>query len=178
MNDPDHPGFCTECGAPLRESDTFCTSCGAEPGNPPSRPHAYAKPKTDTLMIAGILSLISAVLALVIGTYYILDAEAVGRSIYETRETGLWDAAGFGLDTIVLVCTAVGALLIVSGVLALIAAAASFVKRSYAVALTVCIISAVLGLMMLVGIIGFVAAYVIYKAKNDFKDNKRDENRL
>ncbi|MCL1979278.1 MAG: zinc ribbon domain-containing protein [Methanomassiliicoccaceae archaeon] len=176
MEDNDSPNFCTNCGAPLRDSDTFCNSCGAAKNagaaRTPSSAQRYPEQKGNKLMVFGLLSAIWAIAAIGLGLNYILSADAIASELdsYE----GIWEAlydAGITYDTIVGWITIIGAVLVSSGVFAAVTALLCLIKRAYTVALIACILSSVLGLVVLLGAIGFVVAYFLSKEKNNFIDN-------
>jgi len=57
-------------------------------------------------------------------------------------------------------------------VLAAVTAALALLRRFNMAALIACIISSVLALVLLVGVVGFIVAYFLYKSKEEFKDYK------
>jgi len=165
-----------KCGAPLRESDTFCTTCGEAIGSTPqAQPYpqyGYPQKKSNNLLIVGILSAIWALIALILGLYLVFSAEAIVGEL----DSATWDIlidSGLTYDDITGVLVMIGAIIAASGALAAVTAVLSFTKRFYVVALIACIISSILGLIILVGAIGFFVAFFIYKAKNEFKSGSR-----
>jgi len=63
-----------------------------------------------------------------------------------------------------------GILLIVSGVFGSVAAALTFARKHYPIAVMACIISAILGLAILIGIFGFFVAKWISRSKSEFME--------
>jgi len=63
-----------------------------------------------------------------------------------------------------------GVLLMISGMFASVAAALTLMRRRYTVALVMCIMSAVFGLAILLGLFGLFIARWIAKSKNEFAD--------
>ena len=174
-NGGDSPCFCSICGASLRESGTFCSKCGASIGSngfavSRSNSYNYIKPKSNKLIIIGILSLAWGLYALYSGTNMALTAEATLNSVFSSYDPTFWDGKGTNLDTLITFITVAGVLISLSGIFALITAITSFFKRFYIVALVSCIISSVLALVIIIGIVGLIVAYFIHISKEDFKD--------
>ena len=63
-----------------------------------------------------------------------------------------------------------GILLIVSGVFGAVAAALTFMRRHYTIAIIACIMSAVFGLAILLGLFGLLVAKWISRSKSEFAD--------
>ena len=57
-----------------------------------------------------------------------------------------------------------------SGAFAAFTALLCIIKRFYVVALIACIISSIFALPAIIGVVGFIVAYLIYRARNEFKD--------
>ncbi|MDR0509267.1 MAG: hypothetical protein LBG63_05565, partial [Candidatus Methanoplasma sp.] len=127
--------------------------------------------KSYALMILGIACFAWAIFALYDGIYtlYNVDGEI------EAMKNILMDAGYENLlseffegDSIRNMLIAVSAVIVASGALSAIAGLLCITKRLYIVALITCIIASVLALIFLVGIIGFIVAYFIYKNKDKF----------
>lgn len=63
-----------------------------------------------------------------------------------------------------------GIMLMLSGASAVITAVLVFLGRSHTIALISCVISAILGLSIVIGFYGFLVANAIAKAKDEFID--------
>jgi len=167
--DDDSLNFCTSCGAPLRESDTFCTSCGAGVGNKeqPQAQNRIVYPKSGKLLVVVILSAVWAVIAVLLGIYVISAADTIVSNLGpDTLNTFM--NLGYGPDDIANMITIIGAVILASGVFAAVTAVLSFLKKFYFIALIACIISAVLGLSLLIGLVGFIVAFLIHSSKHEF----------
>ena len=170
--------FCVACGAPLRDSETFCTSCGRyrDAGSCPAgcQPQfgsfGVAELKSNILIIVATFAVIWVIFALSIGVYFIINAGNFA-DLLDQNELDLITSLGY---SVVDVFSMVGALLIISGVCALISAALCALKKYYYIALAACIMSAVFGLIMILGFVGFIVSFFIYKSKAEFKDSKKN----
>jgi lysylphosphatidylglycerol synthetase-like protein (DUF2156 family) len=94
------------------------------------------------------------------------------ESIVAQIESGeYWDVISEVLthEWLVTFLTVVGALITASGALAAVTALLTLTKRFYVIALLTCIFSAILGLIVIVGFVGFIVAYLISKRKHEFE---------
>ncbi|MDR1690274.1 MAG: hypothetical protein LBR42_00330 [Candidatus Methanoplasma sp.] len=123
-------------------------------------------------MTVTILSLIWALIALALGLYLALGVDSIINNFMSIPE--IWDLMleTYTEESLRSALIIEGSVLAVSGGLALVTAILSLKKRLYIIALITCILSSIFGLVMLVGFIGFIVAYLIYKAKDEFVDNK------
>ena len=170
--DEEPPNFCTSCGAPLRESDTFCTTCGASVSGHSSTAPPYAryespKPKDKRLLIMAILSAVWAVFAIWQGLEGVLAAESAVSGLESSPEFDFIFEL-FTHNELVSLIVAVSAVILASGILAAVTAILAGTKRFYTVALVACIFSAALGLIAIVGFVGFIVAYFIHTRKYEF----------
>jgi len=122
-----------------------------------------------------ILSAVWAAIALVLGLFFILGADYI-MGIFDSTPD-FWnimeDTYGYTRDDIAYSLFVTGAVIAASGAFAAVTAVLSMTKKFHFVALIACIISSLLGLIILVGAIGFIVAYFIYKAKDEFKSNNQ-----
>ena len=117
-----------------------------------------------------ILSAVWAVIASLIGIYMISIANSlVAEMGQDTLNTFL--NLGYTQDDVVNLIIAIGAVILASGLMAAVTAILSFLKKFYIIALITCIISAVLGLIILIGFVGFIIAYLIHNRKHEFGIN-------
>ncbi|MCL2148910.1 MAG: zinc ribbon domain-containing protein [Methanomassiliicoccaceae archaeon] len=170
--------FCAGCGAPLRESDTFCTACGENRGAPqaPQQGQHYMMPpkKSNSLALVAVLSAAWAAVALILGVAILLVAESFTEQFMAMPEfLDLMEEYGYTItfDEMLSSILMFGAVVAASGVLAAVTAALALAKRLYPVALIACILSSVLGLIILVGAVGFIVVYLIYRDRGDFVRN-------
>jgi hypothetical protein len=114
-----------------------------------------------------------AVFAILYGLFSILTIDTVIEALKESP--ALWDSVIEALteETLRNILLLSGAITILSGILAAIAGALSLKKRAYTAAVVTCIISAAFGLTMLIGFVGLIVAYMIYKSKDEFALNKK-----
>jgi len=175
MEDKDSSNFCSNCGAPMRDSDTFCSSCGTTVGKSAASTQQYgnSKPKSKRLTIVVVLAAIWALIALAIGLYIILSTDALLAQFDSTPNFwDIWYDAGFTRGDMYGIFQMMGAIIAASGALAALTAILSAVKRFYILALIACILSSLLVITALIGIVGLIVAYLIYKAKDEFIVNK------
>ena len=165
----DNNNFCMSCGAPLRDSDTFCTNCGSTrkgaAGSPAQQYNQPPAKKSNTLLFLGIACLLWAAFAIVIGIYYLHSVDSMIDTLMNDYEELF---ANIGEDYLRSIFVAFGAVFIASGALGAIAGLLCILKRMYIVALITCIIASVLALISVVGIVGFIVAFFIYKNKGGF----------
>jgi ABC-type Fe3+ transport system permease subunit len=164
----------------LRDSDMFCPSCGANADSytvaySSDAQHMYYQPRRERLNIVVILSAIWAVIAILFGLFLIFVVGSLLLSMDQLADPWytLWDTYGFTLDYLHTVVITVGVMFVVSGALAAVTAYLSHKKKFYIGALFTCIISSCLVMIFLVGVIGFIVVYRIYKGKNEFEDKPR-----
>jgi uncharacterized BrkB/YihY/UPF0761 family membrane protein len=177
MEKSDSSYFCPRCGAPLRASDTFCTSCGASrdgrTSNAPQNQQYNRQPqRSNRLIIIGVLSAIWAAIALWWGLDAFFSAEASMDAIWNDPAFGgtidMLEEFGITYDFMVSMVIAIGVVFIVSGALAAITAVLALTRKYYTVALIACILSAVLALIIIIGAIGLIVAYMLTKEKGEF----------
>ncbi|MDR2698727.1 MAG: zinc ribbon domain-containing protein [Candidatus Methanoplasma sp.] len=170
MEDKENSNFCSGCGAPLRDSDTFCASCGTtRGGSANTTQYGNPKPKSHTLVVAAVLSIIWALIALGLGIYFTLWVDSLMDLINSTPEyLEILNEYGITTSDMSSVLYMIGAVLIASGLFAAISAALCLMKKFYIVALIMCILASVLVITALVGIVGLIVAYLIYKGRDEF----------
>lgn len=163
--------FCVRCGAALGEGDAFCSECGNAAGDIAGC--ADRRTAADTgngrLMLAAILCLLWGLISLYVGLDTLWSVDAVMETF---AEMDLLDALIPYISEAEL-----RSLIVVTAYIFLAGAAASLtagilagIKRQYTVAVVSCIIASVLGSLALVGIFGFLVAYMIHKSKGAFVD--------
>ncbi|MCL2509926.1 MAG: hypothetical protein FWF07_02465 [Methanomassiliicoccaceae archaeon] len=171
------------CGAPLGESETFCTRCGTKCGTaaPPAQQQTQynyntansPQPVSHRLTVVVVMSLIWAAFGLVVGLVLVFYANSIVDQMVQSDPSSLdvFDALGVSAyDFSVML----GTIFAVSGALAAITAALCLMKKFYIVTLVICIISAVLVIWLLIGIVGLIVAFLIYRAKHEFKGGNRN----
>jgi len=175
MADTESNNFCRFCGAPLRESDTFCGACGASIRSNPSAASsgAYARPqpKTNRLMIAGALSVVLAAVTIALGLYAIITSGTLADTLvssFTQQDMTVYDEYEILRDYIADLLVVSGAMLVASGALSVVTAITAFEKKMYVVSLSTCVVSMVLSLSMLIGLVGLVVVYLIYRSKDEF----------
>jgi len=168
------PNFCAQCGAQLDDADSFCVRCGKEIGSAPSATAAPAyvqqvsSKRSTTLWVIFFLGLLWGVNATYSGIDIILNA----KDILDLVDISVFEDAGIDPQMLVDMMTAIGAIILISGILALITAVLVFMRKFHTIALICCIISSILALIALVGIIGLIVAYFLNKSKNEFTPTK------
>ena len=170
MEDYTPPRYCVKCGSLMQNNETFCTICGAKTNSSGAEKSSQ---KGNKLLVIGIFSVIWALCGIGLGLDTILTADEF-ISQTDSLMPGFWDAMeefGITADYIESMIVSIGAVITVSGLLAAITAVLSFAKRQYTIALIACILSSILALILLVGIIGFIVAYFITQAKEEFVDS-------
>ncbi|MDL2241787.1 zinc-ribbon domain-containing protein [Bacteroidales bacterium OttesenSCG-928-L03] len=172
MDDEESLGFCTNCGAPLHSSDTFCTHCGKNVGDDPlpapSDQYNRLGMKNTTLTLIGVLSAIWAIIALYAGAMMVNDVDFIIDLMKEDPAT--WEKIAAYEEVLRTTLIAVGALMIVNGALCIVTAITCIMEKYYIVAFGSCLIASILLLIALVGIVGLIMSYFIYKNKDSFKE--------
>ncbi len=173
--------FCNNCGKELTEDDKFCPQCGAvvtyyEESNP-SGEEMTNRYNTE-LIIVGAFCLIWALIA-IFSFGWMLTADMAGMLKEPDVIQQIMDAGGYTYEEAVqLIDQSIGAIyavvgvIVASGVLALIAAIFCFIRRFYILTLILIILSSILGLVLVLGVIGFVFAVLVYNWREGFKDYK------
>lgn len=123
-------------------------------------------------MTASILCALWALFALGIGLYSLLGAENLIETMMS--DPAIWDQISplYSKEELESGFFLVGVTFTASGALAAISSLLCVTKRFYIIALVACIISSAFALVALIGVIGFLVAYLIYRGKNEFKDQK------
>lgn len=170
----DGTGFCVRCGAALGEGDAFCSECGNAAGDIAGCADcrtvaAEADTSNGRLMLAAMLCLLWGLISLYVGLDTLWSVDAVMETF---AEMDLLDALIPYISEAELRSS-----IVVTAYIFLAGAAASLtagilagIKRQYTVAVVSCIIASVLGSLALVGIFGFLVAYMIHKSKGAFVD--------
>jgi uncharacterized Zn finger protein (UPF0148 family) len=136
---------CPKCGSLYEEWDVYCVHCGwtfDKGASADAKEHNT--PRSKKLTILGILT------ALWGGFASVLALES-------------FDPSFLNVDVLS------GLLLTISAVLAYITVVLIMERKFFYCALIACILSAVFGLVIIMGAVGFVAAFLIYKSKKEFK---------
>ena len=159
----DGPSYCSKCGAQLIESDSFCVRCGAKIEELSSSAPAYVQPvsskRSTVLWIIIVLGLIWTVIAILTSIEAFFETEAIAEMV---------DPGPFDIQFIKSMVIALGVMFLISGIMSLITAVLAFVRKFHTAALVCCIFGSILAVISLVGIIGLILAYFLYKAKNEF----------
>ena len=168
MDDDVPLNFCTECGANLHEYDRFCPACGHNiSSNGPSPTHYGTK--TSRLPAAVVMSFIWAVIGIISGACFLLFVDALTDLIINSP---IWESVADlygGEEWVRNSVIQSGSLLLISGVLAAVTGILCRAKRYFLIALIACIAGSVLMLTEIIGIIGFITAYLIYVSRNEFQ---------
>ncbi len=190
--------FCYKCGASLPEGSDFCPECGASIRNngTTQRTETAARPasglKKDLgaipilIMVYGILAIIGALLTLLVGASLetMIDTfrEFVKEGVISQDEfdqlmsmLGLVDEAA--IQAVKTKFITEGAILALSGILALVSANFCSKLQNFKAALTCCMVASGVTLFMMVfldptgiilAIVGFIISYLIYQKKDLF----------
>ncbi|UAL07051.1 MAG: zinc-ribbon domain-containing protein [Candidatus Methanogranum gryphiswaldense] len=167
--------FCTQCGASIKEDDTFCPECGHQAGETSEFAAEYeAKKKSDIANNAKNYTLAIVILCAAWGIFALYDglsmALNVDTLIQQLKDSDVWETV---LQYMTeqqfrdLIAT-LGYVLAASGVCALIAGLLVGLKKFYMGAVIACSVASVLGLVVIVGVFGFVVVYLITKTKGVF----------
>ena len=176
--------FCTHCGQRITKDTAFCPSCGAQVSEMMEAPAGYgSSPAVNTsalessLKTISIIMVISAVLLLAMGIYYLATVDA---QINQLTSSSFWSSIvdayadlGYTEDQIIEMMKtsliASGAVYTITGVCLAIASACGFTKKMYTVGLICCIIATVLSITSIIGlIIGIIVTIKYSKTKPVF----------
>ncbi len=136
---------------------------------PPPAPKTFGVEKNNIgLPVIGVLSAIWALGALGLGLMLVINAEAIADLALESYGQEFFDEYGITYEFFMQFVALLGAVLTASGALAAVTAVTAFMKKFYTVALVTCIISSILGMVILLGIIGLFVANLIRHAKDEF----------
>ncbi len=190
--------FCYKCGASLPNGADFCPECGASIRNAGTseRVEYTARPSSGLkkdlgaipilIMVYGILAIIGALLTLLVGASLESMIDTFREFVKEGVITqddfdqlmnmlGLVDEAA--IPAVKLKFITEGAILAISGILALVSANFCSKLQNFKVALTCCMVSSGVTLFMMVfldptgiilAIVGFIISYLIYQKKDLF----------
>jgi magnesium-transporting ATPase (P-type) len=168
----DKPAFCPTCGAHLGESNTFCAKCGAgiddESTTTSPKMQNSTSQRSTIMWVIIILAAIWAVFAIIWGIWAIISAQA---QIDGALTSDILDTLNqFDIDpqTLVTAVQAIGAVFLISGIMAAMTAVLVLLRKQHTIALILCIIGSILALIALVGIIGLIMAYYLNKSKGEF----------
>ena len=161
--------LCAACGAPLRESDTFCTRCGATKAV--AAPVVDLGPPIKTLPLMIFPAAVWALIGLAFGIYFISSADFISSQLGQPY-FDMFAHYGIGAEAVPRFFLVFGTILTVSALLAAVTMVLCITKRYYKAAVAACLISALLTVVIVIGLIGLVVAYYIYSAKDEFKDRK------
>jgi len=166
MDEDNTLNFCTECGANIRSYDEFCPSCGCNLKQKSQRQNVTNR-GDNKLNLVAIMGGIWAFFALMVGIVCIVSLDAMMDAMIEVY--GNTFDVEF-LETIILI---VGYCLLASGILSVISVVLCATRKYYTIALITCIVGSLLALLctIIIGILGFIAAYWIYKSKDWFVKN-------
>ncbi|MDR3283466.1 MAG: zinc ribbon domain-containing protein [Candidatus Methanoplasma sp.] len=170
----DVPFFCPHCGSAIHATDEFCPSCGAgisAVDAPVAQPqHLYAPQKHSTaLLIVVILSAAWAAIALWQGVSIALSDFNEMRDVITKALTDSGDVVDLELvDIIVEYTRIVGYAMIVSGILTIPVVVLSLLRKHHKFAVLLCVCASIFGLIAIIGVAGFIVAYLIQKHKHEF----------
>lgn len=183
--------FCGNCGKELDGEAKYCPACGRSLRDTPEhhssggREHAApaveysSKPSANSrndISYIGILCIIWAVIA-VLSAISILFSDVAGivNQAFDEETVRQLIEAGFtqqDIDSIkdatVRLAYVIGGFLLASGILAIVSAVYCFKRKRYNVAVWTAMLSTVCGIPVVVGIFGFLVAYMIYRNKDSF----------
>lgn len=167
--------YCTQCGANLKDDDTFCSECGYPVGGSTENAEQYEKSK-KSMAVSNAKGYIIAIVLLciawgVLAIYNGMDLVFNINSIIEQlKQSDMWDTVLQYMTEQEFrnIMAAMGYVLIASGVLALVTALLVYLKKNYKIALIMCILSSILALIFIIGIFGFIVVYLITKTKDVF----------
>ena len=176
--DEEKRSFCVHCGKLLGPTDYYCPECGAcveqinsdESQGTPVQQQTPVDSGTKYRIVAGALCGIWFVIAVYLGYVYAYQVDAIMDELQTTMGAD-WASitAEIPEEELRSAIVFAGYVLIGSGVLALGSAITAFLKKPWIVCLMLCILSGCVGLVAVLGIVGFLVAYLIYKAKNEFE---------
>lgn len=160
--------FCVSCGSKVNEESTVCSVCGKHV-NENYEVKTPSKPVKNYLIFVAAFSLIYAVFSIVMGSSMISMTDAVIEAL--KGETEIWEEL-MNLtteDELKNMMVYLGAAVVLSGVFAAITGILSALKKYYIIALICCIISTLLGAIILIGLAGIIIAVLIVSSKYAFK---------
>ncbi|AIZ56374.1 hypothetical protein Mpt1_c04820 [Candidatus Methanoplasma termitum] len=156
MENGNFPTSCKNCGSTISGSDRHCRYCGAPvtvtENTSQNISYNNIKFNSGRLRSLGIWSLLWAVFAIAVGLFLLSVFKQDGSSFTDMIRT-------------------TGILAVLSGIFSMFTAILAFIRRGFIAAFACCIISSVLALPLILGVIGLVVAYRLYKYRDDFVDH-------
>jgi len=173
--------FCPACGKNVEPGTPYCPACGARLNDPASekmemteKAQAERKMGSDRTVIAAVLMLVYSVPMLLMGVYFFADAGGLAHEIFTspslTSSVDQIIALGYDEAWLASIIEITGILMILSGAVGVFAAVLAFMKKFWVLAIILCIMSALIGIVTLFGLIlGLIAFWMLYKAKPVFE---------
>lgn len=154
----------------MLDSDRFCPECGHPNGSPVTGSAMPVENKRESLLTIAVLDAVWVLIALICGLEVLLNGAELIAAM--KADPGIWDIVAplFSEAQILQMFGVMGAVFIVSGISAAVSAALTVKGRHYKIAMASLLIAAVTGTAFAVGIVGFVIAFLLSKAKNCFTD--------
>ena len=174
--------FCTQCGAKLEPGATFCSACGkgvsemsgsSDAGASPSGPapgRTANAPNNEPMRTISFAILIWGVFAAIFGAYCLIASDSIVQIL---KDTGTWQQfvdMGYTESYVKDIFVWSGALMLASGLTALLSAHFVYRGERFQIAFVMCLISTLFACTGIITfVIGLIVCYQIYKYKSQFK---------
>jgi len=163
----DDINFCPTCGKNQPAGTQYCSACGANLNGPEADRKSKAiaeKEAGDRIKIAVILLLVTAAIGIISGIYFYVNAASLADWMARSfADPALTDDFFTGMEGLFRMT---GLMSIVGGAIAVVSALLAYKRRLWIITFITCIAAAAIGNI----VIGLIALYMLYKARDAFKD--------
>jgi len=165
-NRMDELNFCPRCGKTLTLGASYCPACGSRLNDSEADRREMAvvdNKNAGRINIAVMILVIGAVISLFSGIYSYIAAADMAAMMFDMVE-GI--APGmYSMDSLILLMKVTAYMVIFGAVSAIVAALLALKRRRWLLTLILCLIASFTGFIFCL-----ISAYLIYKAKQAFKD--------
>jgi len=165
--------FCPACGKNVSPETPYCPACGARLNDPISEKReteAEKKMGADRITIAAVLMLAYSIPLILVGIFFYVSAGNLSSEIFSDPSLAAMLAPYYTEASFTSFIELMGILSIIAGSIGVAAAVISLMRKFWALAIILCILSALIGGLTLFGLIlGLIAFWMLYRAKPVFE---------